>query len=72
MMLRMMDEVGRVAGVKDQDVWVYLCNLVPTDMVEYGRVLPKPGDERAWFDHLPKWLQDYMKGLGARSETFTL
>ena len=26
-MLRMMQEVGRITGVKDQDVWVYLCNL---------------------------------------------
>jgi phenylpyruvate tautomerase PptA (4-oxalocrotonate tautomerase family) len=71
-MLRMMQEVGRITGVKDQDVWVYLCNLSPTDMVEYGRVLPKPGDETAWFDRLPKSLQDYMKKLGTTSEVFTL
>ena len=71
-MLRMMQEVGRITGVRDQDVWVYLCNLSPTDMVEYGRVLPKPGDETAWFDRLPKSLQDYMKKLGTTSEAFTL
>jgi hypothetical protein len=71
-MLRMMEEVGRITGVKDQDIWVYLCNLAPSDMVEYGHVLPKPGDETNWFDHLPKSLQDYMKKLGATSETFTL
>ena len=41
-------------------------------MVEYGRVLPKPGDETAWFDRLPKSLQDYMKKLGTTSEAFTL
>jgi hypothetical protein len=43
-----------------------------TDMVEYGHVLPKPGQEKAWFDALPKPLQEYMKKLGAKSESFTL
>ena len=38
----------------------------------YGRVLPKPGDETAWFDHLPESLQDYMKKLGTTREAFTL
>jgi len=71
-MLRIMQEVSRITGVKDQDIWVYLCNLSPTDMVEYGRVLPRPGDETAWFDHLPESLQDYMKKLGTTREAFTL
>jgi phenylpyruvate tautomerase PptA (4-oxalocrotonate tautomerase family) len=73
MMLRMMDEVSRIAGVKKEEVWVYICNLAPTDMVEYGHVLPKPGDETAWFDGLPKSLQDHMKQLaGTTRENFTL
>jgi len=71
-MLRMVEEVSRITGVKGQDVWVYLCNLSPTDMVEYGHVLPKPGEETAWFDRLPKSLQDYMKKLGTTREAFTL
>ena len=40
MMLRMMEEVGRITGVQDQDIWIYLCNLAPTDMVEYGHCCP--------------------------------
>jgi phenylpyruvate tautomerase PptA (4-oxalocrotonate tautomerase family) len=72
MMLRMMAEVSRITAVKDQDIWVYLCNLAPTDMVEYGHVLPIPGKEKAWFDGLPKSLQDHMMKLGASREAFTL
>jgi hypothetical protein len=34
MMLRIMEEVGRISPVKDQDIWVYLCNLAPTDTVK--------------------------------------
>jgi phenylpyruvate tautomerase PptA (4-oxalocrotonate tautomerase family) len=72
MMLRMMEEVGRITGVKNEEIWVYVCNLAPTDMVEYGHVLPRPGEETAWFDALPKSLQDRMRKLGTTRENFTL
>jgi phenylpyruvate tautomerase PptA (4-oxalocrotonate tautomerase family) len=72
MMLRMMEEVSRITAVTKEEIWVYLCNLAPTDMVEYGHVLPKPGEETAWFDALPKSLQDHMRKLGTSRETFTL
>jgi phenylpyruvate tautomerase PptA (4-oxalocrotonate tautomerase family) len=72
MMLRMMEEISRITGVKEEEIWVYVCNLAPTDMVEYGHVLPKPGAETAWFDGLPKSLQDRMIALGTSREKFTL
>jgi phenylpyruvate tautomerase PptA (4-oxalocrotonate tautomerase family) len=72
MMLRMLEEVSRITGVKEEQVWVYVCNLAPTDMVEYGHVLPKPGEETAWFDCLPKSLQDHMIELGTTRDKFTL
>lgn len=71
-MLRIMEEVAGITGVKDQDIWVYLCNLAPTDMLEYGHVLPKPGEETAWFDRLPKSLQNYMEKQGTTRKTFAL
>ena len=60
-----MGEISVVTRVSHEQIWVYLCNLEPTDMVEYGHVLPKPGQEKAWFAALPKPLQGYMKKLGA-------
>ncbi len=53
-------------------IWVYLCNLEPTDMVEYGHVLPAPGDEQAWFEKLPQPLKDYLAGLGTNKKNFSL
>jgi hypothetical protein len=41
-------------------------------MVEYGHVLPQPGEEAAWYDRLAKPLQDYLASLGTTKETFTL
>jgi hypothetical protein len=51
---------------------VYVCDLAPTDMVEYGHVLPKPGEEIAGFNGLPKPLRDHMIKLGASREKFAL
>jgi len=72
MMLRMMEEVSQITGVKREEIWVYLCILAPTDMVEFGHVLPKPREETVWFDDLPKSLQDHMRQLGTTRENFTL
>jgi phenylpyruvate tautomerase PptA (4-oxalocrotonate tautomerase family) len=72
LMLSIMKDVSRIARVKEQDVWVYLCNLAPTDMVEYGHVLPPPGHEQAWFQSLPVELQRYLNSLGAEKGSFTL
>src|SRR5258705_5721674 len=56
--------LSQIAGINEDSIWVYLCNLEPTDMVEYGHVLPAPGDEQAWFENLPQSLKDYLAGLG--------
>jgi hypothetical protein len=36
-------------------------------MVEYGHVLPVPGQEQQWFASLPETLQQYLTSLGMRS-----
>lgn len=72
MMLAMMREVAAIAGVPESAIWVYLCNLEPTDMVEYGHVLPAPGEEQTWFDALPEDLKAYLVGLGTRADAFGL
>ncbi|MFZ0317892.1 MAG: tautomerase family protein [Candidatus Sulfotelmatobacter sp.] len=72
MMLKMMADIKRITGVDENNIWVYVCNLVPTDMVEYGHVLPKPGKEKEWFEKLPPTLRQYLKSLGTTAENFTL
>ena len=32
----------------------YLIDLPARDMIEYGHILPEPGDEQAWMDGLPE------------------
>ena len=33
-------------------VWVYLEDLLPDQMIEYGEILPKSGQEKKWFNSL--------------------
>jgi phenylpyruvate tautomerase PptA (4-oxalocrotonate tautomerase family) len=72
LMLNIMRDVSAIASVREEAIWVYLCNLEPTDMVEYGHVLPQPGKEQDWLENLPPSLQTYLKALGAKQETFRL
>ena len=40
------------ANLKKDYVWVYLEDLLPNQMIEYGEVLPKSGHEKKWFNSL--------------------
>ena len=39
-------------NLKKDYVWVYLEDLLPNQMIEYGEVLPKSGHEKKWFNSL--------------------
>jgi phenylpyruvate tautomerase PptA (4-oxalocrotonate tautomerase family) len=71
-MLNIMEDVSRISGIPVENVWVYLCKLAPSDMVEYGRVLPKPGEEQQWFASLPLALRTQLESLGLHEEKFHL
>jgi phenylpyruvate tautomerase PptA (4-oxalocrotonate tautomerase family) len=72
LMLNVMNDVSQITGYASDDIWVYLCNLAPTDMVEYGHVLPKPGEEQSWFESLPLLLRKYLESLGIQEKDFQL
>ena len=44
-------------------VWVYLEDLLPDQMIEYGEVLPKSGQEKKWFDKLTPSLRKRLKKI---------
>jgi hypothetical protein len=67
-----MRDVASITGLKEREIWIYLCNLAPIDMVEYGHVLPPPGGEKSWFENLPNELKTYLMGLGVQQQNFRL
>lgn len=49
--------VAAVAGILAMQVdavWVYIAELPPRAMAEYGALLPEPGDEARWLADLPE------------------
>jgi phenylpyruvate tautomerase PptA (4-oxalocrotonate tautomerase family) len=55
---RITTEVGRTLGTSPEHVWVYICDIPGPNIAEYGRVLPNPGEEEAWFAQLPGNLRE--------------
>jgi len=39
--------------LKKDNIWVYILDLKPNQMIEYGEILPKSGNEKKWFKNLP-------------------
>jgi hypothetical protein len=72
MMIKVMQDISRITGFKEENIWVYVCNLMATDMIEYGHVLPMPGKEKVWFVSLPETLQAYLEKLGTTKDNFRL
>ncbi|WP_213990210.1 tautomerase family protein [Sodalis sp. dw_96] len=72
LMQSILRDVARIAGVDPSRIWIYLCNLEAGDMIEYGHVLPLPGEEQHWFDELPAALQQQLLALGVKKDGFTL
>jgi phenylpyruvate tautomerase PptA (4-oxalocrotonate tautomerase family) len=68
LMLSIVQAVSEIAELEESAIWVYLCNLAPDDMVEYGRVLPPPGKEQEWFEALPPELQRYLTSIRMQND----
>ena len=41
-------KVQEISGVGTEDIWVYVQDIPPEQMIEFGRVLPEPGAEEQW------------------------
>ncbi|MBI3701248.1 MAG: hypothetical protein HY242_12485 [Afipia sp.] len=60
---RVHSEVTGAAGFFAH-LWAYVVEIPPRQMIEYGHVLPEPGDEPDWIASLPKDDRHYMQSLG--------
>jgi hypothetical protein len=57
--------VGDAAKAENSSsVWVYVAELPPRQMIEFGRLLPEAGDEPAWTAALPAEDREFMPSIG--------
>ena len=47
----------------ETQVWVYINDLPPSQMIEYGAVLPESGKENEWFNSLPSKLKKKLSAI---------
>ena len=53
-------------NLRKENVWVYLEDLLPDQMIEYGEVLPKSGQEKKWFNSLNQSLRERLRKMEKR------
>lgn len=61
LMTRIVDEVCAIADGPRENVWVYISDIPGSSVVEFGHILPQPGEEEAWFAKLPQVLQEKLR-----------
>ena len=49
--------------LKKDNIWVYILDLIPSQMIEYGEILPKSGGENKWFKNLPIKLKERLNKI---------
>ena len=57
------DVLIKNSKLDETQVWVYINDLPPSQMIEYGTVLPESGKESEWFNNLSRKLKDKLSKI---------
>jgi phenylpyruvate tautomerase PptA (4-oxalocrotonate tautomerase family) len=63
LLLGMRATLMKASGLNKDQIWIYLIDLTPEQMIEYGEILPPSGKESEWFANLSADLQNKLKAL---------
>ena len=55
--------IVKTLKLDETQVWVYIIDLPPSQMIEYGSVLPESGKEKQWFVGLSNKLKKKLSAL---------
>lgn len=62
--ISLVDNLVISTSIDRDQIWTYITELPPNQMIEYGEVLPLSGQEKEWFATLPIALQEKLMNLG--------
>lgn len=65
LLLGMMNAVADACELEPHCVQVYLVDVPARQIVEYGQILPLPGEEDAWWEAMPAHLRERLQAIGA-------
>ena len=57
------DVLVKNSKLDETQIWVYINDLPPSQMIEYGAVLPESGKESKWFTNLPIKLKKKLSAI---------
>jgi len=57
------DILVKKSKLNETQVWVYIIDLPPSQMIEYGAVLPSSGREKEWFKNLSPELRKKLSSI---------
>tara|TARA_B100001057_G_scaffold108046_1_gene105712 strand:- start:517 stop:957 length:441 start_codon:yes stop_codon:yes gene_type:complete len=60
---KLKDILIKKSKLDETQVWVYIIDLPPSQMIEYGAVLPQSGKENEWFSNLSPKLRKKLSAL---------
>ena len=63
LILGLRDVIIKKTKLDISQVWVYIVDLTPSQMIEYGAILPESGQERKWFNSLSPKLKKKLSAL---------
>ena len=57
------DILVKKSKLDETQIWVYITDLPPSQMIEYGAVLPESGKEKQWFRNLSSKLKKKLSSI---------
>ena len=57
------DILVKKSKLDETQIWVYIIDLPPSQMIEYGTVLPESGKESEWFNNLSRKLKNKLSKI---------
>ena len=63
LIIELRDILIKKSKINKSQVWVYILDLLPSQMIEYGEILPDSGSENKWFNSLSPKLKKKLLSL---------